>query len=370
MIFADLIVKCATAALFNRSCGIADFLQLSASEQDEALCFAAKQGVISLVISILNQSDELQEIPDEMYPWVGIVLQIENDYRTRIATMKQLAGLFGTQGLDVMFLKGATLARFYPCHDWRPWSDIDYYMFGKAADSIRLLETIGVKTNEYYHHHTQSSLNGILIENHYDFFDRHNHKCNHLLDDAMKELAKSEGKSFPFVFDDAPDIGNAYLMSPTMNAIFLVRHMSAHFVSETVTLRQLYDFALFLKAEGQKVDWQKVVELYKKSGMLQIAQVFVSIIDSKLGVALNKDECPLVAEKSPMVEKVWQSIISIEGGNPFKRYGFRYMVYEVKTFVKNRWKHSLVYPDESYARLFFIYAWSHIKRIIMNIKGK
>lgn len=366
MNYPDIIAKYVTTSLLGEQCTLEEFLCLNPNAQNEVLSFAAEQGVISPFISMLNQPGSEIEFSDEVYSYFGTIFKIEDDYKVRIETMKQLARLFSKEGIDVMFLKGATLARLYPCPNWRPWSDIDYYTFGRSDDSICTLGKNGLKSKDYFHHHTQSSLNGVLIENHYDFFDRHNHKCNHLLDDFMKELAMTEGKSCPFIFEDALDIKNSYMLTPTMNAIFLMRHMSAHFVSETVPLRQLYDFALFLKSDGEKVDWKKVVDLYQKSGLMRFARIIVSIIKNNLGIRVTEDKCPLISESGPMAEKVWQSIISIEGGNPYKRYGFRYMVYEVKTFFRNRWKHSLVYPDESYVRLFFVYAWSHVKRIIMD----
>lgn len=359
-----LVVRYVTASLFKKQCATDEFWRMSPSMQDDICSFAADQGVLSPFVGLLNLTAPQIEYSDEMYSWFGLFLQIENDYMARIETMKQLARLFSKEGIDIMFLKGATLAKLYPCPNWRSWSDIDYYVFGRSAEGIRLLETIGSDTNDYYHHHTQSSLNGILIENHYDFFDRHNHKCNHILDDAMKELAKNEGRSYPYLFEDELDIKNSYMMSPTMNAIFLMRHMSAHFVSETVSLRQLYDYALFLKADGKNVDWTKVIDLYGKSGMMLFAQIIISIVTKKLGVEVLENECPIMAENGGMADKVWQSIVSVEGCNPYKRYNFRYMLFEVMTFFKNRWKHSLVYPGESYLKLFFIYSWSHIKRMM------
>lgn len=359
-----LVVRYVTASLFKKQCATDEFWRMSPSMQDDICSFAADQGVLSPFVGLLNLTAPQIEYSDEMYSWFGLFLQIENDYMARIETMKQLARLFSKEGIDIMFLKGATLAKLYPCPNWRSWSDIDYYVFGRSAEGIRLLETIGSDTNDYYHHHTQSSLNGILIENHYDFFDRHNHKCNHILDDAMKELAKNEGRSYPYLFEDELDIKNSYMMSPTMNAIFLMRHMSAHFVSETVSLRQLYDYALFLKADGKNVDWTKVIDLYGKSGMMRFAQIIISIVTNKLGVDVLESGCPIMAAENGMADKVWQSIVSVEGCNPYKRYNFRYMLYEVMTFFKNRWKHSLVYPGESYLKLFFIYSWSHIKRMM------
>lgn len=358
------LIDCVTSSLFGGESDVRRFEQLSPEERESLFLFAAEQGVISPLVAALSQEDVQIEMTDEaLYSWFGLVLQIENDYCRRIETMKKLAKLFSKDGLDVMFIKGATLAGYYPCPYWRPWGDIDYYVYGKSSDSIYALNSIGARTREYYHHHTQSSLNGILIENHYDFFDRLNHKCNHLLDDELKSLAKSEGKTCPYIFEDDPSITNSYQMPPTMNAVFLMRHMSAHFVSESISLRMLYDWALFLMNEGDKVNWELVSNLYAQSGMMRFAKIVTSLLKDNLMLNLY-GKCPIIPEEGEMPDRVWRSIINHEVRNPFRQYSIRYLVREVSMFIVNGWKHALVYPDESYVKLFFIYSSSHIKRML------
>ena len=68
-------------------------------------------------------------------------------------------------------------------------------------------------------------MHGILLENHYDFVERQNHRQNLILDDELKKLANEEGRKIKALFLDS-EIKNAYVMTPTMNAIFLMRHMS------------------------------------------------------------------------------------------------------------------------------------------------
>jgi 1,6-anhydro-N-acetylmuramate kinase len=138
------------------------------------------------------------------------------------------------------------LAQLYPVEEWRVFSDIDFYLYGKWQEGNRVLERHGIECRPYVHHNTEAVLNSTLLENHYDFLDRDNHKGNLMLDDELKRLAKVEGRSFPFKFENT-EVDNAYSMSPTMNAIFLMRHMAAHFFSESVALRMLYDWALFQK---------------------------------------------------------------------------------------------------------------------------
>lgn len=151
-------------------------------------------------------------------------------------------------------------------------------------------------------------------------------------------------------------------MSPTMNAIFLMRHMAAHFFSESVALRMLYDWALFLKKYAKEVDWKLVLPLYEKAGMPKFSRMIQEILISKLGWDFS--DCPIEPINDAMTERIWKSIIESPESNPYRMNSIRYLIYEAKVFYANRWKHGLVFKDESYWYLFYSYTWQHLKKKI------
>ena len=255
--------------------------ELSAKEWDVLFTFASTQGVLS-VITQLFPDLELPPSPERLtiVGWYLGSLETPARYQQRINTMRQLAEMFAEAGMDIMFLKGAAIAQLYPVPGWRAFSDIDYYLYGESEKGIEVMKKRGIENSAYYHHHTQASLNNILIENHYDFVERVNHKCDIVLDDALKDMADNEGHSLRAYFLGG-DVKNAYLMTPTMNAIFLMRHMSAHFVSETISLRMLYDWALFLKKKGYEVNWNRVMSLYEQSDMIRFAEIVQGVLSWK-----------------------------------------------------------------------------------------
>jgi hypothetical protein len=339
---------------------------LSPKEWNDILSLAAEQGtlpVIAPLLTDLNLEDDASRMM--MVQWYAIAQQDQQRYAMRLKTMQYLAKIFGQDGIDVMFMKGAALAQLYPEPTWRVFSDIDYYLFEESEHGNEVLKKHLIESSAYYHHHTQASLNGILLENHYDFVERVNHRCDIKLDDALKVLAEKEGRSVKASFL-GDDITNAYVMTPTMNAIFLMRHMSAHFVGETIPLRMLYDWALFLKHQAQDVDWQLVTELYDKSGMTEFAGLIQCLLKTKLGVEYA--ECPVFSCNEEKADKLWQSIIFPPEQDPYKKYSLKYYIFEAKTFWKNRWKHKIVYPGESYAWLFCKYAWLGTKKMLGLLK--
>ncbi len=328
-------------------------------EMNQLIELSGAHGMLSVVMhGIQNIAIQDEELRDIIITGYGTAEKAERGIKKRLALMKYLSTEFKKAGLDVMFLKGATLAQFYPISQWRVFSDIDFYLYGRYDEGVKVLEQMGIETEEGLHHHSTSSYSDILLENHYDFIDRANHKCNLLIDDELKKLAEKEGRDYPYTFDNT-EIDNAYCMSPTMNAIFLIRHMSTHFVSETVPLRMLYDWVLFLKRCTKDVDWDKVLSLYEQSGLSMFARMIQGILVSKMGIAIP--DCPIEPLLEEKTDRIWNSIIDGETHNPYKKNSLLYTLYEVRVFIKNRWKHRIVFPKESYLKLFFSYVFLHLK---------
>lgn len=339
---------------------------LKAKEWDKVLSLAAEQGVLPVIIPLLTELTFADEASRMMLvEWYTIAQSNQQDYRLRKNIMREMANMFAKEDMDILFMKGVTLAQLYPEPSWRVFSDIDYYLFGKSEQGIEILKQHGIESSDYYHHHTQASLNDVLLENHYDFVERVNHRCDIILDDALKALAEKEGRSVKASFL-GDDISNAYVMTPTMNAIFLMRHMSAHFVGETIPLRMLYDWALFLKHHAKDVDWRLVAELYDKSGMTEFAGLIQYLLKTKLGV--EHAECPVFPFDEEKAGKLWHSIIYPPKQDPYQKFSFRYYIFEANTFLKNRWKHQIVYPGESYIMIFFKYAWLGTKKMLGLLK--
>ena len=311
----------------------------------EVLKAANEQSVLPLVVSLFDV------VPEEFCPKGKPIIshyihseRLVEKSEKRHLRMRRLALLFQSHGLDVMFLKGWTLSCRYPKPELRYFSDIDYYLFGRSKEGDAILQKRGLEVSPYYHHHTQATWDGILLENHFDFLDRENHACNRMLDDALKALAESEGHSLPLDLGD-PSIGNAYRMTPTMEAIFLMRHMSAHFVSAGIELRQLYDWVLLLHQDGSRIDWPYVDDMFEKSGMMPFAHMISWIIKEKLHVCLPEY---ISATDGDLTERIWRDTIYPSGRDKYRKGTVRYYLREAEVFLQNRWKHRLVYPKESY----------------------
>ncbi len=366
--FIDIIIDICNKVLFgvNDSNSDMELPELSVEDWDKLFNIASMNGVLPVVMQVFEQRQiESDSVRQVIIKWYVVAEKFKNDNRKRIITMQELANMFGEKDMDIMFFKGGALAQYYPNSEWRVFSDIDFYLYGRWKEGVDAMEQHGICNRQYYHHNTEASLHGILLENHYDFIERVNHPKHLILDDKLKELAAEEGyqRKASFLGDD---IKNAYVMTPTMNAVFLLRHMAAHFASETIPLRMLYDWALFLKKEEKIIDWDTVLPLYECSDLIGFVGVIQYLLRTYLGMTF--EAVPHISVDEEKALRIWDSIVNPPVSNPYKKYSMKYFEHEGKNFLGNRWKHKIVYPHESYSMLALHYAWSIIKRKLGLLK--
>ena len=368
MIQIEWIVERCNEVLFGYNKGQDTVSSLNVQELDRILVEAERHGVLPIVIQYFESKKiEDNSLKQLIIKWYGKTQIYRQNYQVRLLVMRELAEMFAKENLDVMFFKGAALAQIYPEPEWRVFSDIDFYLYGEWEKGVEVMERHGIKNRPCGHHNTEASSHGVLLENHYDFVERMNHQQNLVIDDELKKMAREEGRSMKATFLD-DHLTNVYMMTPTMNAVFLMRHMSAHFVSESIPLRMLNDWIFFLKHHAKDVDWKRVTQLYEKSGMTEFVGIVMELIRQHFHITFP--DVPIAPVSNEHIGKVWDSIVFPPETNLHKKYSIRYIVFETKTFWNNRWKHQIVYPGESYFLLSLHYAWFVIKKKLGLLKMK
>ena len=324
----------------------------------EVFDLSVQQRVLPLVVSLLETlpQDQIATGATAVKAYLVTEKTID-DQKRRYEAMARVAAFFSERNLDVMFLKGATLATRYPAPELRFFGDIDFYLFGefKRGEEI-LTEHGGVSSGDRCFHHTQTILDGVLFENHLDFISSKRHSSNRVLDNALK--AKASREKVPFVVPGGEPSAHTWRMSPTMEAVFLMRHMSKHFASSEMELRQFYDWVLLVREDGDLIDWREVSRLYEASGMMPFAQIVSWIVREKLCVDLTM---PISPEGGPIAERVWSDVVNPRRRKIFRKNTFRYYLREAQVLLQNRWKYKLVSPEDSYMALVF-------KKLIMRLK--
>ena len=115
--------------------------------------------------------------------------------------------------------------------------------------------------HEAHHHHTVFHINGVMIENHYDFIEQHSRSSKASIEQTLKNISTTEEH-----YTTEIDGTKFYIPAPNLNIYFLTMHAGAHFAAENISIRHLTDWALFLKCFGSKVDYTMIINLADEFG--------------------------------------------------------------------------------------------------------
>ena len=335
---------------------------------------SAKHNISAVVWDYFQQAIGEGVISQEQLPtkmqkiqWALAVEQVEKKYAHQKQVIVKLARFFAEHNIKMMILKGYGLSLNYPVPNHRPCSDIDIWLFEERetpngrtsrvgvqqkADNL-LREHFGVDIDEDKHHHTVFYVDGVMVENHYDFLNIHAHLSNRTIEQRLQQLVQQ-----PMEHILVEDVA-IYLPSPDFHALFMLRHSASHFAAERIVIRHLLDWRYFIEKFAQQIDWHSICQIAEQTNMHKFLNCINAICIDRLN--LQSSCVPPFERDKQLEERVWNEILQPEfSESKPKNAGYlkswRYMY---RRWWANRWKHRLVY-NESLAKTFIVQVWSHL----------
>lgn len=315
---------------------------------------AYQQGLSAIVIDgIEKQSDNLRPPKELLLQWIGEVMQnYEGRYQRYCRAISEMAGFFNEHHFKMMVLKGFACSLDWPKPEHRPCGDIDIWQFGqqKEADEVLAREK-GIKIDNSHHHHTVFSWRDFTVENHYDFIEVHYRKSSQSLEKILKEQGTDDTHYVEVCGE------KVFLPSPNLHALFLSRHALEHFASEDVTIRQLLDWAFFVKKHGKDVDWNWLHGVLEQYGILPLFNLFNAICVEDLG--FEAELFPKYEVDAQLKERVLNEILSPEFNEVQPAGLLPRVVFKYRRWKANGWKHDLCYKESRWSA-FWSGVWNHI----------
>lgn len=228
---------------------------------------ADEQGLSAVVL------DGIEKLPDQQRPpkvflleWIGDVFQgYEYRYEQYEKAVSSLAGFYSSHGIKMMVLKGYVCSLDWPRPEHRPCGDIDIWLFGRQTEADATLgswfmaQGSSQKIDRSHHHHTVFNWGDFTVENHHDFINIHRHKSHKGLEDIFKNQGQDDSHYVEVKSASITSTGSVikvYLPSANLHALFLVCHALNHFASIGINLRQVLDWAFFVKKHESEIDWK------------------------------------------------------------------------------------------------------------------
>lgn len=329
---------------------LTDFIMMSAEQWAYLGEKALAQGVLGIILDGIEMLDATPYGPtrelakQQKLEWIGQVMQIEQGNRYQISVMKDLAQKWIDEGCRVMVMKGQANSLMYPKPEHRSPGDIDCYLFDKYQLGNGIAQKNGADVDESWYKHSQISYKGELFENHLFFVHtREGRRSKRLQKELEQALQVNEWSTFP---------ESGVLLPPVQwNAMFLTYHACAHFLSEGLRLKQILDWAMFLKSYQKDVDWKAFYEYCDRYHFRRFADAMTSISVNYMGVTIENDE---ITAESPYVEKILKSTLYDEdyiynaGETIWKS---RWHV--ICSLFKYRWRYEEIYQESVWKQLWW-----------------
>ena len=326
--------------------------QFSAQQWQKIIAFAFKQGVGAIafdgVINILefdkNISLNNPKLKQLKLQWSANCFALEERNEIQIQRMKELGSLWNDAGCKMLLMKGQANGLYYPNPYHRAAGDVDCYMFDDYDKGNQVAVSVGAKVDTNWYKHSKVRYKGEMFENHQYFITTRGGKRSKQLNKTLCDLVNADS------FYKYPD--SEVLLPPVMfNALFLTCHGFAPFLSEGMRLKQVLDWAMFLKAEQHNIDWNKLYQLCDEFKYSRYLHAMNDIAVRYLGVkVINKD----IVLESPYSEKIMNSIlydddyIFSSGEGSWKN-----RFHLISNMIRYRWKYTQIYQESIWKQFYY-----------------
>lgn len=342
---------------------LSNYIMMSNSHWSELGNLARKQGVLGIVLDGIDKLETTRYgltrdlNAAQKLEWIGEVLRIEQRNRQQMAVMEEMAGKWSEKDCRVMVMKGQANALFYPNPLHRNPGDIDCYLFNDNLNfdlayriGNEVAREVGAKVDESWYKHSVISYKGETFENHlYFVHTREGRRSKELQRELSEALRVEKWDRFP----------NSQVLLPPVqwNAMFLTYHACTHFLTEGLRLKQVLDWAMFLKKHQNDVDWKAFYTFCERYHLKIFADVMTSICCEHLGISITN---PLIETKSTFTEKMVKSILYDDDFIYSENEGgWKEKWHVVRNLFRYRWKYEEIY-EECILKQLWYYASGYI----------
>ena len=337
---SDQEILCALcrSAMWQQPCDLDLSPGISDEQWQRIYMNSVRHGVLALALDgVMRLPKELQPGFNTRIKWGYNAEVIAKRYNAQKATAEKLAAIFAEKGIRTMVMKGIGLSLYYPLPRQRPFGDIDIYLFDKFDEGNRIMSKYGCDVDGSYYRHYEFGFGGFNIENHSCFVETRINDTNKYIESELQAMVSD--------VRTAPSLKGILLPSPDFNALFLARHASWHFARESIQLRDLCDWALFLNAEIGNIDTTRYMEQLRNSGMERFVSIITDICRMKLGL---KAELPVSSHYPELCERVFEDIINYRKPQ-FKNVStIKHFILKLKMRIERKWCYDMIVPDSFY----------------------
>lgn len=336
---SDILFALLRTAIWQRQPETELFDGIDARQWQRVYSLAVRQGVLAVAF------DGISRLPKELHPSFDIKIQwgynaefATEKYRCQYTAALDLGRIFADNGIRMMLLKGIGMSLYYPNPSHRQFGDIDIYLFDKFDEGNEVIRRLGIKVDGSYYRHYEFPFKKFNVENHRYFVETHINRTNGYIEQELEKTLDNVRNN--------SELENIVLPSADFNALFLARHASWHFARESICLRDLCDWALFLHNEIDDIDIDAYMHRLRESGLEKFVSILTDICRDKLGLDVS---LPFSAHYPSLCDRVASDILLFSNPVKDKDLGIiRKFILKLKVRIARKWCYDEIVPDNFY----------------------
>lgn len=280
----DLLFAVLRAALWNGGHSDELYRVIDSESAIKVLDESRRQAVQGIVFDALSKSGVI--LPSQVVlSEYGMMQSIRRRNSYVDSVISEFVSVMDSIGIEYVMMKGQSVGTYYPDGQLRVSGDVDFYCDADnfARAERELPNALGVVIDdENARLHKMFEFKGVHFEMHFKLF----HFYDKRLDGEWENIVSSDtGGSFM--------CGETAVrtFSPTLHAFFLFLHIYKHLMELGIGIRQFCDFAVFLHAMKDQIDYVRLCEWLDKFGMMTAFRACGCIVTDCLG--LPTDDLPV-----------------------------------------------------------------------------
>lgn len=292
------------AGLWGTTPDPAFFVSFTETQWQALLALAQKQAVLGLIYAGVSR------LPKELMPDQQLLLrlygfseQIRKSNAKIIAVAQEVCSWFEEAGLEPIVLKGFSVGAFYATPDLRQPGDIDLFFHRDYEKVVDIVQHRGI-TVELNANHDKFWYQGVLIELHSQPF---------------RPLYPIPDLDLSPIWQETT-VGRFRVLNIKANALLLLLHPAKHFMKEGLGLRQICDWAVFLKCNTGKSEISEALKEMERQGATRFVVSLLAILVRYLGVECKDIEKYILDER--LMNRMLQLVLN-RGNFGFEGKRFR-----------------------------------------------
>lgn len=239
---------------------------------DGLMDIAAAQNVLAWVWDGICKLPQAQRPPRlQNINWGLSAQEVWDKYQLQSRVLEKMVATCTENGIRLLLLKGIGLSRLYPKPESRPSSDIDIYLFDDYEKGNQLF------TGHYVDRidkHATFLIDGVLIENHYYFFEPNTEQKKGIIQYLNSSLDDVRLTNYGY-----------YVLPPMAECVFLTLHTLKHFTEETLLpIRNIVDFAMYLHVYRSSLNPKSCFDLMSELGLEKGFEMLVCMSEVIMGL--------------------------------------------------------------------------------------